>query len=140
MFLIPNQEMIMRGPVLATFVIATLIGSAANAQPQQTPAGSSCFFISQFQNWKAPDAKTIFLRINVDQFYRLDLTRECPSLLWPDAHLIMNVRGPDEICSAVDWDLKVNNTVHSIPEPCIVKKMTLLTPAQAQAIPPKFKP
>lgn len=130
----------MRGPVLAIFVIATLVGSAADAQPQQKPMGSSCFFVNQFQNWKAPDARTIFLRINVDQFYRLDLASACPSLQWPEAHLLINVRGPDEICSAVDWDLKVNNFAHSIPEPCIVKKMTLMSPAEVRAIPPRFKP
>lgn len=130
----------MRGPVLATLAVATFLGSAASAQPSDTHMGSSCFFVHQLQNWKALDARTIFLRVNLDQYYRLDFASQCRSVLWPNAHLIINVRGPSTICSAVDWDLKVNNSSHSIPEPCIVKRMTPLAPSEVQAIPKRFKP
>jgi len=82
----------------------------------------------------------MYIRVNMNKYYRLDMSGSCPALLWPDAHLIMNVRGPDTICSPLDWDLKVSTGLHGIPMPCIVKTMTPLTPDQAAAIPKKFKP
>jgi hypothetical protein len=102
------------------------------------PAGQSCFFINQFRTWKAPDARTIYIRVNPNRFYRLDLAGRCEALLWPDGHLVTDTRGSDTVCSALDWNLKVSQV--GIAEPCIVKKMTELTPAEAEAIPKKFKP
>jgi hypothetical protein len=55
----------------------------------------------------------------------------------------MNVHGPDTICSAIDWDLKVSTSTDlrgGMAVPCIVKTMTELSPDEAAAIPKKFKP
>jgi hypothetical protein len=120
----------------------TLAVSAPGAA--QTPAPpvkhSACFFSNEFQGWKAPDARTIFIRVGLHRYFRLDLSGDCQSLLLPDSHLITHIRGSNSICSAVDWDLKVSEGMNGIPEACIVKTMTELTPAEAAAIPPKFKP
>lgn len=123
----------------------TAATTAAGAQPapsSTSPASSpnQCFYINQFQSWRAPDPKTIFIRVNLSKYYRLDLAGECPALMWPQSHLVTKTRGPDTVCSAIDWDLSVAQDPHGIPEPCIVKTMTLLTPDQVAAIPKKFKP
>jgi hypothetical protein len=77
----------------------------------------------------------------MNQFYRLDLSAACPLLTMPGSHLITRTRGPDTVCSAIDWDISVaQSPPASMPEPCIVKKMTALTPGEAAAIPPKFRP
>jgi len=77
----------------------------------------------------------------MNQFYRLDLSAACPLLTMAGSHLITRTRGPDTVCSAIDWDLSVaQSPPASMPEPCIVRKMTPLTPEQAAAIPPKFRP
>ena len=135
----------MRGLVLASATaLAGLIGAMALAQPaDQAPPPKpvrSCFYVTDFDSWRAQDASTMFVRTKSNRYYRLDMSNTCPALLWPDAHLIMNIRGPDTICSALDWDLKVGNGFHDIPTPCIVKTMTPLTDEQAAAIPKKFKP
>jgi hypothetical protein len=137
------MEMNMR--VLALASAAVLAGAfAALAQPaeQQSapPHHQSCFFITQFDNWRAQDPNTMYIRVNMNKYYRLEMSGACPALTWPDAHLIMNIHGPDTICSPLDWDLKVSTGIHDIPTPCIVKAMTPLTPDQAAAIPTKFKP
>lgn len=118
-----------------------LLGAgAAPAQPPQPPQ-NSCFLINEFRGWKAPDARTIFIRVGLDSFYRLDLAAACSMLTMPDSHLITKTRGSDLVCSAIDWDLSVAQPPPAtIPEPCIVKKMTLMTPAEVTAIPPKFRP
>jgi hypothetical protein len=140
-------EVNMRGfAIISAGLLLSLAAVTVSAQPaDQTPAPSaqparSCFYVNEFDGWRAPDAKTIYIRTSVSRFYRLDMAQACPSLLWPDTHLIMNVRGPSTICSAVDWDLKVSSGINGIPVGCIVKTMTPLTAEEAAAIPKKFKP
>jgi hypothetical protein len=132
----------MRGSELAVITILLTAGvvSTAGAQPVDAPKRDHCFFVNQFESWRASDNKTIYIRTSVSHFFRLDLAQTCPELLWPESHLVMNVRGPDTICSAIDWDLKVSTGMHDVAEPCIVKSMTALSPDEAAAIPAKFKP
>ncbi len=113
--------------------------AAARADEQPTrPSG--CFFVNQFENWKAADAKTINVRVNLHQYYRLDLSAPCPALLWPSAYLVTSWRGSSSVCSALDWDIKVGQSPGGIESACIVKTMTPLTPEEAAAIPKKYKP
>lgn len=130
----------MRRTAFILAAAALFVGCATAQADDMSHAPGKCFFVSQFENWKASDAKTIFIRVGVNSYYRLDLASTCPELTWPDVHLVMNVNGPDTICSAVDWDLKVKQNPNGIAMPCIVKTMTPLTPEQANAIPKKFKP
>jgi hypothetical protein len=115
---------------------------SAIADPAPQPPGTppQCFFVQNFQTWKAPDPKTIYIRVGVNQFYRLDLAGSCYALTYPNSHLITQWRGPSTACNGVDWDLKVSQGFPSAPEACIVKSQTPLTPAQVAAIPRKFKP
>jgi hypothetical protein len=98
-----------------------------------------CFSASDFRSWRAPDNKTMYVRAGLRNFYRLDLVGACSSLTWPNSFLITTFRGPTTICSKLDWDLKVSEP-GGIPVPCMVENMTPLTPAEAAAIPDKFKP
>jgi len=123
-------------------VLALFLGFASGIAPAAAqPAQNACFLINQFNGWKAPDTKTIYIRVGLDRYYRLDLANTCSLLAMPNVHLITKTRGPDLVCSAIDWDLSVSESPPgNIPEPCIVRKMTLLSPAEAAAIPPKFRP
>jgi hypothetical protein len=97
--------------------------------------------IRSFENWKAPDAKTIYIRVNLRQYYRLDLATSCPTLLSANSHLITKWRGSSWVCSALDWDLKVSDDpMRGFASPCIVKTMTPLSESEAASIPRKFKP
>ncbi|MGH6875872.1 MAG: DUF6491 family protein [Rhizomicrobium sp.] len=129
----------MRALLLALLGLA--IGSAPAAAQSGPAPQRSCFLITEMRGWKAPDDKTIYIRVNLHKIYRLDLAAACPLLTMPESHLITKTRGPDLVCSAIDWDLAVAQPPPAgMPEPCIVKQMTRLTPEQAAAIPPKFKP
>ncbi len=120
----------------ATFILA-LSTLAATAQPA---AGKQCFFTSQFENWRAPDARTINIRVRGNQYYRLGLGSECHALLDPGAYLVTTFRGTSTVCSPLDWDLKVSSGLGSPPLPCFVKTMTRLTPAEAKALTSKERP
>jgi hypothetical protein len=129
------------GSIAACALLGLLASASADSASSAGPRGNQCFFVRNFQSWKASDAKTIYIRVNLNQYYRLDLGSQCPGLLWPDARLITIWRGSDVVCSALDWDLKVGQGgVRGFAQPCIVKTMTKLDPAAAAAIPPKFKP
>ena len=128
----------MQRTILLTLAAIPMVVSPAIAQQ---PAQNVCFSLNQMQGWKAPDNKTIYIRVNMHQYYRLDLSASCAMLTMPESHLITKARGSDRICSAIDWDLSVSEPPPgAIPEACIVKQMTLLTPEQSDAIPPKFRP
>jgi hypothetical protein len=100
----------------------------------------ACFSARDFESWKAPDAKTIYVRVRMNSYYRLDLAGACPAVRSPGSHLITVFRGSDLICTPLDWDLKVSEGLGGIATPCLVKAMTRLTPDEVRAIPPKFKP
>jgi hypothetical protein len=99
-----------------------------------------CFFVSEFNNWKAADEKTLYIRVGVKRFFRLDLAASCRTALWPDAVMINKWRGSTAVCSHLDWDVKIAQHGGDIPQACLVTKMTELTQAEADALPRKVKP
>ena len=119
--------------------LALAVPALADPAPAAKPR-TSCFYSNQFENWRASDAKTMYIRVGLRRYYRLDLANSCHDLTWPSAYLITKIRGSNSICSPLDWDLRVAMSPHDIPEPCIVKAMTELTPDEVAAIPRKFKP
>jgi hypothetical protein len=125
-------------------IIATLSLIAAAAVPAyaQTPGAppSRCFMVDQLQNWRAPDDKTIYIRVQLGKFYRLDLAQDCPELKYADSHIVLRVHGPEMVCYAVDLDLLVAQSLSDIKTACIVKSITPLAPDEVAAIPAKFKP
>jgi len=128
---------------MAFVSLASLIAlsAPATAQPAaKDKTATRCFFSNEFENWKAADNKTIYIRVGLHRYYRLDLAAPCNAIKWPGAFLITRIHGPSSICSALDWDIHVATSWNDIPQACIVKKMTELTPAEAKALPKKFKP
>jgi hypothetical protein len=131
-----------------TLVASLALTASALAQPAPSAKQSKavpenqCFPITSFENWRAPDNKTMYLRVNLNEYFRIDMEGECPELNYPDAHLITVWRGSSEVCGPLDWDLKVADGTGpgSFAVPCIVKGQTRLTAAEAAAIPKKFKP
>jgi hypothetical protein len=131
------------------FAASLTVAAPVLAQPAPPAAASKpaavqnqCFPISQFEDWRAPDTKTMYLRVNLNEYYRIDMAGECPELTFPDAHLITVWRGSNEVCGPLDWDLKVadGSGPGSFSVGCIVKGQTRMTPAEIAAIPKKFKP
>ena len=131
----------MRTFALCALTVAAAVGaSAASAQPAAAPASNSCFFVSQFDRWKAPDDKTMYISTKAKRYYRLDMAGTCSALTGIDPHLITTFTGSTSICSKLDWNLKVARAPGSPPEACIVSAMTEMTPDEVKAIPKKFKP
>jgi hypothetical protein len=124
--------------LMAAAVGLALAGAARADAPAAKPR-SPCFFSRDWSNWRAPDKDTIYLRVNVRDIYKIDLSAGGSQLLtWPDSHLINEMRGTDSVCSPIDLDLKVASD--GIVIPLFVKAITRLTPEQVAAIPKKDLP
>lgn len=127
----------------ALYALATAVAfgaSAAAAQPAAASASNSCFFVNQFDTWKAPNDRTMYIKTTGKRYYRLDMAGSCPALTGINPHLITRFTGSNSICSKLDWNLKVARAPGSPPEACIVSAMTEMTPDEVKAIPKKFKP
>lgn len=119
----------------------TALICAPNAMPEPPKtAPTPCFFSRDWDGWKASkDDTSIYIRVLRRNIYRIDLTSACPDLHYPNAHLITEVRGSDSICNAIDLDIKVS-TGDGFAVPCLAKKLTLLSKAEADALPKELRP
>lgn len=128
----------MKTPILIAAVAALGLAGAARADTPAAKPKMPCFFSRDWSGWRSPDAKTIYLRVRVNEIYQVDLAAGSSLLTWPDSHLINEIRGTDSVCSPIDLDLKVAND--HIAEPLFVKSIIKLTPEQVAAIPKKYLP
>lgn len=132
----------MRSQLLAAALVGLGLAGSVDALPAPAPptgGPSQCFLSSEWDGWKAtPDAKTIYIRVGLNRFYRLDLASSCPALNMAGVHLVTKLHGP-WICNALDLDLHVADG-HGLITACIVSKVVPLSPAEAAALPRDVRP
>jgi hypothetical protein len=121
---------------------APLAAGAADSSGSPTAQGvkpTPCFFRRDWDGgWKVtPDARTLYIRVS-GAVYRLQLVKPYPLLKSPFA-VLDNVDANDAICSPLDFKFSVTDRIGNWETP-IVKRMTLLTAAQAAALPRKLRP
>jgi hypothetical protein len=136
--------------VLAT--AAALAGCAATPPARQAMAAgeagvdvaakAQCFRYSEMRNHKKADDSTLYLRLTGGSIYRLDMAGNCLAGAMSSDPLVLTRRGgSDMICSPIDLDLKIGGgSPGSFPRPCIVDRISRLTPEQAAALPAKVRP
>ena len=115
---------------IATFAIAAAVAGGAHAAEQ-------CFYMNNIQNSRAADDHTVFMRVGVDDIYRIDMQYPCTDLQ-NSKLIIRSVSGSGQICRAVDIDLKVGD--QGFRSACVARSITKLTPDEAAALPRKIKP
>lgn len=114
-----------------------LTAQALAATPDST---RNCFLANEWQDWKAPNDKTIYVRVNQHDVWRLDLSGGSNMITDPTNHLVTNLQDSAWICHAIDLsNMKVSDG-HGVTEPLFVKSLTKLTPEQVAAIPQKDRP
>ena len=112
---------------------------AAPALAHAAAMTGRCFAANQWQGWSAPNPSEILIRVNLHDIYRLELTAPTPELQYPDVHLDTVFQGSDWVCTPLDLQMWVSDQ-QGFREPLIVRSITELTPRQAAAIPPKYRP
>jgi hypothetical protein len=130
----------------ATFALicaaqASLAQTAAAPKPHadKHPDSTSCFFINQWEGWKAPNDHTLYLAVNFHEVYQVDLAGNSSLLQDPDARLVNVTHGPDSVCSPLDLQLAVA-TFGGMREPLIATHLSKLTKEQVAEIPKKYRP
>jgi hypothetical protein len=128
-----------RFPLICAAAVAALGFAVAPAMAAQT-SSSNCFLAENWDSWRSPSPKVIYVRVGVNEVYQLDLSSGSDQLQWPDMHLVSRIQGSDWICSPLDLQLEVADNDGGFREPLIVKAITRLTPDQVKAIPAKYRP
>ena len=131
-----NRSLLLGAATIAGSLALTL----ASAGPAAADAQHPCFFISQWGNWHATNDHTIYIRVNLNDIYRLDLSAGAQQLTWPGTYHLTNVvRGSSSICTPLDFQLSLTDG-HGWRQGLIVSNVTKLTPEQIEALPPKDRP
>ncbi|HEY2177656.1 MAG TPA: hypothetical protein VGH15_03675 [Caulobacteraceae bacterium] len=113
---------------------------AATAAPAAADTRAPCFFINQWQGWKADGPNILYLRVNMRDIYRVDLSAGSEQLTWPGSyHLISRVQGSDSVCGPLDLQLAVSDS-HGFYQPLIARSLVKLTPEEAAALPARLRP
>jgi hypothetical protein len=139
--------LIIGGLATAVVIAAAVIAprAAHGASPTRSVAqnhlpGGQCFRSADVRSWTAPDPRTLYLRVLVNHYYRVDLARECPPLRWHDAMLVTGTTGSPWVCSPLDWSVSASSWPGDIPQTCFVQNITRLTADEAAALPKGAKP
>ncbi len=108
-------------------------------QTGESPGRTGCFFLRQWNGlWTvSPDSRTMYIRA-AGRVYRLDLIAPYP-LLKSTWALVSYRDSSNTICAPLDLRLVVTDQLGFF-ERVIVKKLTLLTPAEAAALPKSLQP
>lgn len=125
--------------VLLTAAAPALAAGADDAAAKAPAAKRSCFYMSEWDNWSAPDRDTLYLKVRNRDVYQVDLSHGTSMLTSPGVHLVSIQRGVDSVCSPLDLDLRVSDG-WGMAMPIMAKKITKLSPEQIAAIPKKDRP
>ncbi|HEY2047732.1 MAG TPA: hypothetical protein VGH03_00195 [Caulobacteraceae bacterium] len=136
----------MRWTLSATLLALAI--AAAGPAPAEGVAGhdrtgstvTPCFFLHDWEGWKAPNGHTLYLGVVRHQVYEVQLSGDSALLRDPDAHLVSRTYAPNSVCSARDLQLMVKEPFGGVGEGLIAETLVKLTPEQIKAIPPKYLP
>jgi hypothetical protein len=131
----------MKARILLAAAVALGLAAPAFAAASDKPTDSTrnCFLARDWQSWKAPNDKTILVRVHQHDVWRLDLNGGSRMLTDQTNHLITNFQQSDWICHAIDLSSMKVSDGH-ITEPLFVTSITKLTPEEVAAIPQKDRP
>lgn len=123
--------------VLAALAVAPLAHAATDAKEKKS---SSCFATNTWQGWTTTDnGDALLLRVNLRDYYKVGLTPGTRARKGPDQFLVNQVRGSNWICSHLDLDLSISDSL-GFKQPLIATSLRKLTPAEVAAIPKKDLP
>ncbi|KQY35553.1 hypothetical protein ASD21_02285 [Caulobacter sp. Root1455] len=132
------RSMLKAGLLTAALLAAAPAFADPAAQTKPRPA-RTCFSLSDWDNWSAPDRDTLYLKVRNRDVYQVDLSHGTSMLTSPGVHLVSIVRGPDTVCGPLDLDLRVSDGF-GMAMPIMAKSITKLSTEQVAAIPKKDRP
>jgi hypothetical protein len=129
-------------PSLAALIAcaaAAVVGlSAAPAAAQPGARQDQCFLSSNINGFHAPDDHTVYIRVGVNDIYRLDLMGHCADLTFRQGFGLESTPGDPWICQPIQAEIVYRET--GIPMRCPVTGIHRLTPAELAALPKGDRP
>lgn len=134
----------MKSRAVVSILAVAALGVAAQALAQTQPARSSrprnaCFDAHMINGFNAPDESTVYIRVGVDEIWRLRLMGSCPNVNWDQRIALQNRSGSSFICDALDAEVLAHDPGMGLQH-CPVSELHKLTPAEAAALPKKDRP
>jgi hypothetical protein len=126
-------------PRLLTAITLAAITAAGLAAAQ--PAAKSqnqCFLVRNISSFSAPNDRTVYVRVSVRDFYRLDLMNDCVGITFGNNLALQSSPGRSWICSPLEATVINNRT--GMHQRCPVRAIHKLTPEEAAALPKKDRP
>jgi hypothetical protein len=99
--------------------------------------GDQCFLSSNVNNFSAPDDHTVYLRVGVNEIWKLGLMNDCLELPWRLSIGLQATPGDPWICHPIDATIISRGAG---PHRCPVISMHHLTPDEVAALPKGVKP
>lgn len=135
-----NVKSMLRAGLLTSVLLAAATAPALAETAKDAPRPArSCFYLSDWDGWSAPDRDTLYLRVRNREVYRVDLSHGTSQLTAPGVHLVSIVRGSDSVCRPMDLNLRVSDG-SGFALPIMAKTITKLTPEEVAAIPKRDRP
>lgn len=119
---------------LVAAVLLASFGSAAAAPAR----GPGCFLRRDVNGFSAPNDRTLYIRVSVNQVWRLDLMTECTGLTFRQAFGLESTPANPWICSPLDATVIVRDPGFHMR--CPVSAMHRLSPAEIAALPKRDRP
>lgn len=116
----------------------TLAAGLAQAQPPAKPQTNQCFVRRNINGFAAPNDRTLYVRVGVRDFWRLDLMNDCTGLTFRNAVGLEDRPASAWICSPLDATVIIRQT--GITLRCPVSAIHKLTPEEAAALPKHDRP
>jgi len=105
----------------------------------QPAGGQECFNTRLLNGFNAPNDRTLYIRVGVNDIFRLDLAPGCTDLAFrQDIGLRSVPPGDSFICSPLQTEVTFSET--GMRERCQVSAMHKLTPDERAALPKKDRP
>jgi hypothetical protein len=114
-------------------------GAAAMPAPGAGLGSGDCFRTADIRAHTVGDNRTLYLRVNRDEVYRVGMSGAClAGAITSDPLVIRQPPGSPVVCRPIDLDIGISRGGFS--STCIVESIARLTPPEVEALPPKVRP
>jgi hypothetical protein len=136
-----NVKSMIRAGLLTTVLMAAAAPALADspAKDAAPKPARTCFSLSDWSGWSAPNKDTLLMRVRNRDVYRVDLSHGTSQLTSPGVHIVSIVRGSDQVCAPIDLDLRVSDSM-GFAMPIMAKSITRLTTEEIAALPKRDRP
>lgn len=125
----------------ATAIAILLVAGCASTNPDQQSAANAnrqCFFTSSASGFAAVDPRTVNVRVGAD-IYRLDLMNSCRNVTMNQRMSLVSRTG-SSVCAGPSMGTTLVIRGVNGQQRCQVRNVTLLSPAEVEALRPRDRP